>query len=67
MNRETMAKFTLKDPPVTATAAEPDEKKPRRKRGLDIWLIVMVVVLLVLLFLGQAWVNRRIEGGGRRG
>lgn len=30
-------------------------------------LAMIVVVLLVLLFLGQAWVTRRVEGGGRRG
>jgi spermidine/putrescine transport system permease protein len=30
-------------------------------------LAMMVVVLLVLLFWGQAWVTRRVEGGGRRG
>jgi len=28
-------------------------------------LAMMVVVLLVLLFLGQAWVTRRVEGGAR--
>ncbi len=30
-------------------------------------LAMMVMVLLLLLFLGQAWVTRRVEGGGARG